>query len=194
MAEFSLRGLSHRLPQPVAPGHKREEDRNSNVKDQASLTSPFTALRSASRAVTHLYDLVLSPTGLKATQFITLKAIAEAGELAQCDFAREYCVAVETLSRRLGALRRKGLIAVRIGPTHGERIYSLTPQGDECLRRAGPYWEAAENRLKKTLAISDWATVLNLCDRTMLAAQAAEQARIPNAWQSRSQAAGDDAA
>jgi DNA-binding PadR family transcriptional regulator len=101
---------------------------------------------------------------------------------------------VETLSRRLGALRRKGLIAVRIGPTHGERIYSLTPQGDECLRRAGPYWEAAENRLKKTLAISDWATVLNLCDRTMLAAQAAEQARIPNAWQSRSQAAGDDAA
>lgn len=38
-------------------------------------------VRRASRAVTHLYDLVLAPTGLKATQFVLLRAIEQHGEI-----------------------------------------------------------------------------------------------------------------
>ena len=77
-------------------------------------------IREAARAVTQFYDLVLEPCGLKSTQFIALKTISEAGELPQWQFARDHALAVETLSRRLGSLRKKGLIAVRTGKNHGE--------------------------------------------------------------------------
>src|SRR5215831_2658617 len=68
-------------------------------------TSAFAALRTATRAVTQFYDLVLAPTGLKTTQFVILQEINAAGEIAQCDFAREFGIAVPTLSRRFGGLR-----------------------------------------------------------------------------------------
>ena len=41
---------------------------------------PCIAMRRASQAVTNLYDLVLSPIGLKATQFITLQIVDSYGE------------------------------------------------------------------------------------------------------------------
>ena len=66
------------------------------------------ALRMASRSATQFYDLVLQPSGLKTTQFIALASIDRAGEVAQSEFAREHAVAIETLSRRFAALRRKG--------------------------------------------------------------------------------------
>ena len=51
------------------------------------------ALRGAARSTTQLYDLVVRPSGLKATQFIALRAIEEAGEMPQWRFAREHAVA-----------------------------------------------------------------------------------------------------
>jgi hypothetical protein len=41
------------------------------------------ALRRAARATSQFYDLVLQPSGWKATQFFALKSICEAGEVAQ---------------------------------------------------------------------------------------------------------------
>lgn len=83
------------------------------MKDlKAAETSCLCAvLRQAARSAAQLYDLVLEPTGLRATQFYMLKVIAEAGEIPQWKFAREHAVAVETLSRRFATLRRRKLIA-----------------------------------------------------------------------------------
>ena len=138
------------------------------------------ALRSAARSTTQLYDLVLQPSGLKATQFTALRTIAEAGEIAQWKFARDNAVAVETLSRRFTALRKKGLIASRIGGNHGERIYRLTEQGKEALKRALPYWERAQERLRQTLGTAEMETLLKLCGDTVEAARQAEQLRASN--------------
>lgn len=137
-------------------------------------------LRRASRAVTQLYDLVLMPTGLKTTQFIALRAIEEAGEIAQCDFAREYAVAVETLSRRFASLRRKGLVEVRIGANHCERIYRLTEKGRQCLNDALPYWIRAQERLRNTLGEEFWGLLFKLSDRIYDAAQEAAVLRTKN--------------
>lgn len=139
------------------------------------------ALRSAARSTTQLYDLVLQPSGLKATQFTALRTIAEAGEIAQWKFARDNAVAVETLSRRFTALRKKGLIASRVGGNHGERIYRLTEQGREALHRALPYWERAQERLRQTLGAAEMETLLKLCDDAVEAARQAEQLRASNA-------------
>jgi DNA-binding MarR family transcriptional regulator len=139
-----------------------------------------SALRRAARAASQFYDLVLQPSGLKATQFFALKSIEEAGEIAQWKFSRENAVAVETLSRRFAALRKKGLVTARIGGNHGERIYSLTGSGKEALRRATPYWERAQTRLRLTLGDSDLRELLRVCETAVQAAQKAERLRAIN--------------
>jgi DNA-binding MarR family transcriptional regulator len=149
-------------------------------KEPHTFSCACAALRRANRAVTQLYDLVLAPSGLRVTQFIALRVIQEAGEIAQCDFAREYAIAVETLSRRLGGLRRKGLIQVRMGDRHGERIYSLTDRGRKALNEALPFWERAQSRLQTTLGGTNWRAVLDLAPRICIAAQKAEQLRTVN--------------
>jgi DNA-binding MarR family transcriptional regulator len=142
--------------------------------------SPCAALRAANRAVTQFYDLVLAPTGLKATQFVALKTINDSGEISQCQFARDHAVAVETLSRRFSGLRRKGYIQVRTGNRHAERIYSLTEKGLEALRHATPYWERAQKRLRQVLGESDWRDMLEMMDRVRSAALHAEELRVDN--------------
>jgi DNA-binding MarR family transcriptional regulator len=130
--------------------------------------------------VTQLYDLVLAPVGIKATQFMTLKAIHEAGEIAQCDYAREYGISIETLSRRLGSLRRKGLIKMRRGERHGERLYKVTDSGRELLFRAMPYWERAQYRLRAKLGEEHWQALFQICESAAKAAKEAEQFRARN--------------
>jgi DNA-binding MarR family transcriptional regulator len=139
-----------------------------------------STLRRASRAVTNLYDLVLAPSGLRVTQFLVLKALHERGRIAQCDFARDQDVAVETLTRRFGALRRKGLVEMRLGERHGERIYSLTAEGRRAFVAALPYWERAQERLHNVLGASDTRTLLDICERVRQAAHSAESARAKN--------------
>ncbi len=137
-------------------------------------------LRRVSRAVTQLYDLVLTPAGIKATQFFLLKSIFEAGEITQCHYSREQAVAVETLSRRLGGLRRKGLVEMRRGERHGERIYTLTANGRKTFADALPHWERAQHRLKRALGPKEWRALVEICDRVCRAAHDAEEIRTSN--------------
>jgi DNA-binding MarR family transcriptional regulator len=141
------------------------------------------ALRSAARSATQLYDLVLQPAGVKTTQFIALRCIDQAGEIPQWRLAREHAIAVETLSRRLAALRKRGLVSVRTGGNHGERIYSLTAQGKELVNRTIPYWERAQKRLRQTLGDPELRLLLKLCESTVEAARKAEQLRAANSPQ-----------
>jgi DNA-binding MarR family transcriptional regulator len=136
-------------------------------------------LRRATRAVTRLYDLVLAPTGLKATQFIALMEIGHAEEIPQYQLAQEYSVAVATLSRRLAALRRKGLITVRLGPRQ-DRIYSLTEEGRKKLEASCPYWERAQTRLKTVLGTDDWDVFLRVTSAVTTAALKAIELRTTN--------------
>lgn len=135
----------------------------------------YAASRSAGRSVTKFYDLVLAPTGLKANQFITLKAIHEAREIAQHEFARKHLVALETLSRNFGGLRRKGLITARTGEKR-EQIYTLTDKGLAVLNATLPYWERAQTRLRAMLGSDGWSGLLSVCNRVSAASESAEQA------------------
>lgn len=137
------------------------------------------ALRRASRATTQLYDLVLQPAGLKTTQFIILQRIHEAGEIPQWKFAREEAIAVETLSRRFAALRKKGLLSVKTGK-HGEKVYSLTAAGKETLETALPYWKRAQDRLSRTLPDGHIQQLLRVCEDVVQAAHVAGELRAYN--------------
>jgi DNA-binding MarR family transcriptional regulator len=136
-------------------------------------------LRRASRAVNHLYDLVLAPTRLKISQFIILCAIAEAEEIAHCDLARRFSAAEATFSRRLASARRAGWVEMNVDAQR-RRIYRLTPAGQALLRRAGPHWERAQERLRSQLDEKDWSTLVAFTERVARAAAAAETAPFRN--------------
>jgi len=55
-----------------------------------------------------------------------LTVIDHASEIAQCEFAREYSISVETLSRRFAALRKKGWVSTR---PEGAQRKNLPPDG-----------------------------------------------------------------
>jgi DNA-binding MarR family transcriptional regulator len=203
MEEKSLAALAYIHPEHRGELHRDEPHGNEPRRDERHQGEFRTdgdevmaldnncacaALRSASRAVTQLYDLVLVPTGLKATQFLMLKTIFEAGEIAQCDFARGHAIAIETLSRRFAGLRQKGLVELRIGAHHSERIYRLTPLGKQRFEDAVPYWQLAQRRLRQTLRDADWNVLLELSHKICKAAVAAEQVPMSNHRSSRADA------
>ncbi|MGH9586905.1 MAG: MarR family winged helix-turn-helix transcriptional regulator [Acidobacteriaceae bacterium] len=136
-------------------------------------------IRRANRAISHLYDQVLVPTRLKSTQFMVLRAIAEAGEIAHCDLAAELMASVETLSRRLAGARRAGLVQVH-GGQHNKRMYSLTAKGRCALEEAIPYWQNAQMRLRRSLGSNDWKLLDSFTQRLAVAAIRAESLPLSN--------------
>lgn len=141
--------------------------------------SACASLRRASRAVCHLYDLVLAPTGLKSTQYIILQAIADAGEIAHCDLARTFGASEETFSRRLASARASGWVRMKLGE-RSRRVYCLTERGQQTLQIAEPYWERAEDRIRRELGEADWVEVSAFSERVTRAAIQAEHAPFRN--------------
>lgn len=137
------------------------------------------SLRRASRAVCHLYDLVLAPTELKGTQFTILQAIDHAGEIAHCDLARLFAASEETFSRRLASARRSGWVCMKVGQ-RSRRMYCLTENGRRVLEHATPYWERAQDRLRRELGDADWAYLSAFSERLTQAAIRAELAPSKN--------------
>lgn len=149
-----------------------------------------TNLRRANRAVCHLYDQVLSPTGLKSTQFMMLQVIAESGQIAHCDLAADFALSMETLSRRLASARENGLIQMQLGD-RSKRLYSLTAKGSRVLRDAWPYWERAQLRLSHALGEQDWAELAQFAERIATAAARAESMPVRNLMRRTVAASGD---
>ena len=145
----------------------------------ASTLSACASLRRANRAVCHLYDLVLVPAGLKATQYIILETIAAAGEIAHFDLARRFAASEETFSRRLASARKAGWVCMKLGERH-RRIYCLTERGQKLLETARPYWERAEDRLRRELSEADWRILNDYAARLTAAAIRAEYAPTRN--------------
>jgi DNA-binding MarR family transcriptional regulator len=135
--------------------------------------------RRATRAVSHLYDLVLAPMHLKASQFMILQAIGASGSIAHCDLAREFAASVETLSRRLASARRAGLVHMKVGDRY-KRVYSLTLEGQQLLEEATPLWDRAQYRLRHALGEEDWQLLASFAERVTAAAIRAESMPLSN--------------
>lgn len=146
------------------------------------MESPFPAsvcacasLRRANRAVSHLYDLVLSPVRLKATQYIILHTIGHLGEVAHCDIARLFAASEENFSRRLASARASGWVRMKLGKRY-RRVYCLTEEGRRILELATPYWERAQERMRSELGDADWSRLASFAERITQAAIRAELA------------------
>ena len=117
-------------------------------------------VRKASRAVTQLYDEVLQPSGLRATQFNLLVASALASEATVTQLAEALVMDRTTLTRNLKPLESQGLLTINAGTDRRKHLVRLTERGRQALATALPYWEQAQDRVVTYLGQPQWHTLL----------------------------------
>jgi DNA-binding MarR family transcriptional regulator len=109
------------------------------------------SLRKAARAVTQLYDELLRPTGLRATQFSLLTVIHIARRINITDLAQAAVMDRTTLKRNLELLEREGLVRIQPGEDARVREVTLTAAAQKKLAAALPYWTKAQNHINRKL-------------------------------------------
>ena len=108
-------------------------------------------MRKAARAITKLYEEVLRPSGLRATQFSLLMATRIMGPVTVVKLAQATVMDRTTLTRNLQILEKRKLIEIKTGEDRREREVTLTSSGMEVLAKAIPLWEEAQDRVKRAL-------------------------------------------
>jgi DNA-binding MarR family transcriptional regulator len=117
-------------------------------------------LRKAARAVTQLYEAALAPSGMHATQFSVLVALAVADGAPLSRVAEGLVMDRTTLTRNLRPLARRGWVRIEAGEDRRERNLSLTRSGRAVLERALPLWQQAQARLHEVIGDARWARLL----------------------------------
>lgn len=114
--------------------------------------------RKAARAITRLYDDMLRPSGLRATQLTLLMVIDALGEPSITALAEHLVMDRTTLARDLRPMVAAGWVAVAPGEDRRTRIVRLTPTGGVALRDAFPLWRAAQAALVESgVGEGEWA-------------------------------------
>jgi DNA-binding MarR family transcriptional regulator len=114
-----------------------------------------SALRQASRALTQHYDSAFAVAGIRSTQFSVLVAFGHAPSVPLSRLAEALVMDRTTLTRNLGPLLRRGLVAESGAKDQRVRSYALTARGQQVLARALPEWKAAQARILRALAKED---------------------------------------
>ncbi len=117
-------------------------------------------LRKAARAVTQLYDAALAPSGIRATQFSVLVALALVDGAPLSRVADGLVMDRTTLTRNLRPLERRGWVRIEAGEDRRERNLSLTRSGRAALERALPLWQQAQARVLEHVGGARWARLL----------------------------------
>lgn len=124
-------------------------------------------LRKASRAVNQVFDAMLRPTGLRASQFAVLVALAQTDAVTITRLARWLVMDRTTLSRNLRPLETHGFLAIAPGSDRREQEIRITPSGEEALRKAYPCWEKAQANLRDGLGPKRWKQLLETLAATV---------------------------
>lgn len=124
-------------------------------------------LRMAARAVTQMYDEMLKPSGLKATQFSVLAAVALIGPASMTAVARALVMDRTTLTRNLKPLIDRGLVAAGAGGDRRQRTVMVTSKGASLLASALPLWKKAHDQIVDGVGAARWQGVTQLLQETI---------------------------
>jgi DNA-binding MarR family transcriptional regulator len=132
-----------------------------SIQDLPCLCASF---RRSARVLTQIYDQVLRPHGLRATQFTVLQALSLAREIRQRELGRLLGMDSTTLTRTLEIMdqKEKGWIASRTGEDRRERWLSLTKAGEARFNRALPQWMEVQDELRRKFGNERWGDLMNL--------------------------------
>jgi DNA-binding MarR family transcriptional regulator len=109
-------------------------------------TCSCTALRKATRRVSQMYDEVLAPSGLKATQRAILVEINRSAAATVGVLAEKLVMDPGALAHTLKPLERSGFIAITVDPgDRRNRLIGLTREGKAKLAETDALWSRAQD-------------------------------------------------
>jgi DNA-binding MarR family transcriptional regulator len=120
------------------------------------------SFRRTARALTQMYEDVLRPLGLRATQLTILQVLSRAGEVSQGQLGGMLAIDSTSLTRTLAIMARKGWIQEQRGEDRRERRIRLSSAGESKLGRALPVWGKVQSRLRGKLGKKEWGSLLRL--------------------------------
>jgi DNA-binding MarR family transcriptional regulator len=104
-----------------------------------------SAVRRASRAITHHYDEALRGSGLRNSQFTILATLEQAGPIAMTRLAAFLGLERTTLTRNLKPLLRDKLVETREEKDGRVRKIAITAKGVMEARKVFPLWKKAQD-------------------------------------------------
>lgn len=116
--------------------------------------------RKAARAITEVYETILAPSGVHATQFMLLVAIKNYAPVSMSHLAQGLQTDRTTLTRTLKPLQENGWVAMAPGKDKRVQEVRITMEGDDALSKAVPLWEAAQNYVEVQLGGKQWEQLL----------------------------------
>jgi DNA-binding MarR family transcriptional regulator len=124
----------------------------------------------AARVVTRLYDEILRPIGLRATQLAVLVAVSREDVVSITALAKFMSMDRSTLTRNLAPLEREALIRVGNESWRRSRSVEITQKGRSRLREALPFWEKAQETMRQKLGSRRWPIIMADLDDLIRAA------------------------
>lgn len=117
-------------------------------------------IRLVSRALTQFYDEIIEPSGIRITQFSLLSTIAREEAVTVSQLADVLVMDQTTVTHNLNLLEKQGLVERVVGQDRRVRVLKLTPEGQEALDRAIPYWEEAQAKAVERLGPERYRNLL----------------------------------
>ncbi|WP_243450417.1 MarR family winged helix-turn-helix transcriptional regulator [Desulfosporosinus sp. Sb-LF] len=112
-------------------------------------------IRRASQAVTHFYEKVLEPSGLKITQYSLLRNLEPIEPVSMSVLAKIMRIDRTTLNRNMKPLLNAGLIKVNSGKDSRSRQVMLTEAGKVALSNAWALWAEAQTLMEEYLGVTE---------------------------------------
>jgi DNA-binding MarR family transcriptional regulator len=128
-------------------------------------------LRHAARAVTQAYDEAIAGSGVRATQFGLLVALAQAPLVPLSKLAEVLGMDRTTLTRNLAPLLRDGLVEERKTEDKRVRAFALSARGKKVFEQALPGWRKAQARIVRAIASAELEQMQRTLARVVTAAQ-----------------------
>jgi DNA-binding MarR family transcriptional regulator len=122
-------------------------------------------LRQATRRVSQLYDHLLAPLGLRATQYMMLVEVDRSGPIALLPLSRELIIDRATLGHNIRPLEAKGYLVLTVGKDRRSREVSLTKAGQKVLAKARPLWQRAQAIFEAEIGSKEAANLRTLLNR-----------------------------
>src|ERR1700754_4702585 len=117
------------------------------------------SLRQATRRVTQLYDRMLAPTNLRATQYSLLVEIERLGPVSLNPLAEQMVMDRATLGHNIRPLEAQGYLTLSVGKDRRSREVSLTPAGRKILAEATPLWQRAHTAFEGEIGVKQAAAL-----------------------------------
>lgn len=133
-------------------------------------------LRKAARAVTHLFDAGLRPTGIRSTQFALLVAIAKLAPVSIGRLAQILVIDHTTLTRSLRLMERQGFVAISPRSTRRQRFVTLLPKGWDALARSLPFWRETQRHFVDQVGGQYWRSLQEELEKLSIISLDAEKA------------------